>query len=82
MSTVQQSDSVVHIHIYILSQILFPHRLSQNTDQISLCHMAGPPRPIIPYTSVCIFQSQIRSPLFPPSPPPPSKPVGKFSFWK
>ena len=30
MSAVKQSDSVMHVHIPILFQILFPHRLSQN----------------------------------------------------
>ena len=30
ISPIQQSDSAIHIHISILSQILFPYRLSQN----------------------------------------------------
>ena len=28
---IQQSDSVIHVHTSMLFQILFPHRLSQNT---------------------------------------------------
>ena len=36
-SGVQQSDPVIHIHMSILFQILFPHRLLQNTEQSSLC---------------------------------------------
>ena len=32
ISGVQQRDSVIHIHIAILSQILFPHRLLQNIE--------------------------------------------------
>ena len=30
VSGVEQSDSVIHIHIFILFQILFSYRLSQN----------------------------------------------------
>ena len=33
VSVVQQSDSVIHIHVCILFQILFPFRLLQNTEQ-------------------------------------------------
>ena len=38
VSGVQQSDSVIHIHISILFQILFPYRLSQIIEQRSLCY--------------------------------------------
>ena len=34
---VLQSGSVLHIHVSIVFQILFPFRLSQSIDQISLC---------------------------------------------
>ena len=37
VSGAQQSDSVIHIHVSILSQILFPFRLSQSIEQSSLC---------------------------------------------
>ena len=36
VSGVQQSDSVIQIHIFILLQILFPFRLQQNIEQSSL----------------------------------------------
>ena len=42
VSGVQQSDSVIHVHIFILFYILFSHRLSQNTEQSSLCYAVGP----------------------------------------
>ena len=42
ISGVQQRDSVIHIHIAILSQILFPHRLLQNIEQRPLCYIVGP----------------------------------------
>ena len=42
VSGVQQSDSVIHIHVSILFQILFPFRLSQNIEQSSLCYTVGP----------------------------------------
>ena len=32
VSAVQQSDSVIHIHIFILFQILFPYRLLRNIE--------------------------------------------------
>ena len=39
VSGVQQSDSVIHVHISILFQILFPFRLLHNTEQNSLAIM-------------------------------------------
>ena len=42
VSGVQQSDSVIHIHVSILFQILFPLRLLQNIEQSSLCYTVGP----------------------------------------
>ena len=44
VSGVQQSDSVIHIHVSILFQILFPFRLLQNIEQSSLCYTVGPCR--------------------------------------
>ena len=38
VSDVQQSDSVIHIHVCILFQIISPIRLLQNSEQRSLCH--------------------------------------------
>ena len=42
VSGVQQSDSVIHIHISILFQILFLFRLLHNTEQSFLCYTVGP----------------------------------------
>ena len=39
---VQQSDSVTHIHVSILFQILFPFRSFYITEQSSLCYTVGP----------------------------------------
>ena len=41
ISSVQQSDSVIHIHITILFQILFSFRLLHNTKQSSLYYTVG-----------------------------------------
>ena len=61
----QQSDSVKHVHTSVLFQILFPHRPSQSTGQSSLCYIASLHWPIIPYTLVCICQSQTPNPSLP-----------------
>ena len=37
VSGIQQSDSVIYIHVSILFQVLFPLRLLQNIEQSSLC---------------------------------------------
>ena len=37
VSGVQQSDSVIHIYVSIVFQILFPFRLLHNIEQSSLC---------------------------------------------
>ena len=39
---IQQNDSVVHIHIFILFQILLPVRLLHNIEHSSLCYTLGP----------------------------------------
>ena len=39
---VQQSDSVMHILVSILFQILFPFRLLHNIEQSTLCYTVGP----------------------------------------
>ena len=41
VSGVQQSDSVIHIHVSILFLILFPFRLLQTIEQSSLCYTVG-----------------------------------------
>ena len=42
VSGVPQSDSVIHTHGSILSQIFSPFRLLQNTEQSSQCYTVGP----------------------------------------
>ena len=42
VSDVQPSDSVIHIHVSIPFQILFPFRLLHNIEQSSLCYTVGP----------------------------------------
>ena len=42
VSGVQQRDSVIHIRVSVLFQILFPFRLLQNIQQGSLCYTVGP----------------------------------------
>ena len=42
VSDVQQSDSIILIHVSILFQILFLIRLLQNIEQSSLCYAVGP----------------------------------------
>ena len=37
ISAIQQSDSVLHIHISILFQILFSYMLSQNVEKLFMC---------------------------------------------
>ena len=42
VSGIQHSDSVIHIHVSILFQILFPFSLLHNIEQSSLCSTVGP----------------------------------------
>ena len=42
VSAVQQSKSVIHIHISTLFQSLFPYRPLQSIEQSFLCHALGP----------------------------------------
>ena len=42
VSSVQQRDSDIHVHVSILFQILFPFRLLQSIEQSSLCCTVGP----------------------------------------
>ena len=55
VSGVQQSDSVIHIHVSILFQIIFPLRLLQNIEQSSLCSTGGPCCVSTLNTAVCTF---------------------------
>ena len=58
VSGVQQSDSVIHIHVSILFQILFPSKLLQNIEQRSLCYTVGPYWLSVLNVAVCTCQSQ------------------------
>ena len=58
VSGVQQSDSVIHIHVSILFQILFPIKLLKNIEQSSLCYTVGPCWLSVLNTAVCTCQSQ------------------------
>ena len=64
VSGVQQSDSVIRIHVSVLFQILFPIRLSQSTEQSSLCYTVGPCWLSILNIAVCACQSQTPSTYF------------------
>ena len=69
VSGVQQGDSVIHIHVSIHFQILFPLRLLQDIEQSSLCYTIGPCWLSILNIAVCTRQSQTlnlsSSPPFP-----------------
>ena len=72
VSDVQESDSVIYIHVSILFQILFPFRLLQNIEQSSLCYTVGLSWLSILYIVVCVHVNP-RLPTYPsPSPSPPS----------
>ena len=58
VSSVQQSDSVIHIYriyIYILFYILFHYRLLHVIEYSFLCYTVGPCYLSILYIVVCIF---------------------------
>ena len=59
VSGVQQSDLIIHIHVSILFQIIFPFRLLQNIEQRSLCCTVGPCWLSILYIVVCTFVIKI-----------------------
>ena len=61
VSGVQQSDSVIHIHVSILFQIFFPLRLLQNIEQSSLRYTVGPCWLSISSIVVCIPYYRFRS---------------------
>ena len=60
VSGVQQSDSVIHIYVYmsILFQVLFPYRLLQNIEYSSLGYTVGPCWLSIKYIVMCVCYSQ------------------------
>ena len=86
-SGVQQSESVIHIHISTLFQILFPYRSLQSIGQSSLCYTAGPCWLSILNIAVCTCQFQTPSLSLHPTLPPVticsfSKSVSLFLFCK
>ena len=60
VSGVQQSDSVIHIHVSILFQILFPFRLLQNIEQSSLCYTVGPC--LVSILNIAVYTCQSQTP--------------------
>ena len=72
ISSVQQSDSVIHTQVSVLFQILFPFRLLQNIEQRSLCCVVDPLWLSILNIAICTFPSQTPKLSLPPPPPPPS----------
>ena len=70
VSGVQQSNSVIHIHISILLQILFPFRLLQNTEQSSPYYTVGPFWLSILNIAVCTCQYQTPNLSLPHTLPP------------
>ena len=69
VSGVQQSESVMHIHISTLFQIVFPYRSLQSTEQSSLCCTVGLYQLSILNIVVCICQSQSPNLSLPPLTP-------------
>ena len=65
VSSVEQSDSIIHIHIFILFQILFPYKLLQNTEYHSLCYTVDPCWLSILHITVFICWSQTPNLSFP-----------------
>ena len=66
VSGVQQSDSVIPIHVSILFQILLPFRLLQDIEQSSLCYTVGPCWLPILYTAGVHVNPQLPNYPFPP----------------
>ena len=42
VSSAHQSDSVIHIYVFILFQIIYPFRFLHDMDQSSLCYTVDP----------------------------------------
>ena len=57
VSGVQQRDSILHTHVSILFQILFPFRILRNIEQHSLCHTGDPRWLCVLNIAVCTCQS-------------------------
>ena len=70
VSAVQQSDSVIHVYVSILSQIFSPCRLLHNIEQSILCYTVGPHWLSILNIAVYTCQSQADAPWLSVSLPP------------
>ena len=66
VSSEQQRDSAIHIHVSILLQTPLPSRLPHNTEQSSLCSTAGPCLWSILNIAVCTCPSQTPKLSLPP----------------
>ena len=58
VSSRQQRDSAIHIHVSILPQTPFPSRLPHNIEQSSLCYTVHPCWLSVLNTAVCTCPSQ------------------------
>ena len=65
ISAVQQSDSVIHTHIHSFSDSFPIEFFTEYWVESPVLYIAGPQWPVIPYTSVCICQSQTPGPFLP-----------------
>ena len=80
ISAIQQSDSVIYI-LFFLTNILFHYGLSQDTENSSVCYIAGPCCLSVLYIKAWICYSQPSTPsLFLP-PPPWQPPVSSLCPW-
>ena len=75
VSGVQQSDSVIHIHVSILFQILCPFKLLQNTEQFPVLYDRSLLVIYFKYSSV--YMSISNSQFIPP---PATLPPGNYKF--
>ena len=74
---VQQSESVIHIHVYIF-EILFPFRLLHNIEQSLLFYTIDPSWLLI--LNLAVYTCQSQTPSVPvPTPTPPSLTINSFS---
>ena len=57
ISGVLQSDSLVHIHAFLLCEVPFPSRLLQNIEQSSLCYTVRPCWLSIFNRDMCVYST-------------------------
>ena len=65
VSAVLQSESVIHIHISTLFQILFPYRPVHNVKQNSLCYTVGSYQLSILYIYIVVYYVNPNLPIYP-----------------